>query len=132
MNLTENKVQEIARRSKTYNTFSQNLRTATEPYKPIKESVKGEYVRIKSKTYGRRTTTDYNLGIPSEGRIIKINPKSVVVRVSDWEGKKENMKYPVSAKVSDDVSVLLRMMKGKNKEVFWESYWKRVSKKDKK
>jgi len=132
MNLTENKVQEIARQSKTYNTFSQNLHTATEPYKPIKESVKGEYVRIKSKTYGRRTTTDYNLGIPSEGRIIKINPKSVVVRVSDWEGKKENMKYPVSAKVSDDVSVLLRMMKGKNKEVFWESYWKRVSKKDKK
>ena len=128
MNLTENKVQEIARHSKTYNTFSQNLYTATESHKPIKESTKGEYVRIRSKTYGRKTTTDFNLGIPSEGRIIKINPKSVVVRVADWEGKKENMKFPVSAKVSDDISVLLKMMKGKNKETFWESYWKRASK----
>ena len=128
MNLTENKVQEIAKRSKTYNAFTQNLYTATEPHKPIKESTKGEYVRIRTKTYGRKTTTDFNLGIPSEGRIIKINPKSVVVRVADWEGKKENMKFPVSAKVSDDISVLLKMMKGKNKEIYWESYWKRVSK----
>ena len=128
MNLTENKVQEIARRSKTYISFTQNLYTATEPNKPIKESTKGEYVRIRSKTFGRKTTTDFNLGIPSEGRIIKINPKSVVVRVADWEGKKENMKFPVSTNVSDDISVLLKMMRGKNKETFWESYWKKVSK----
>ena len=128
MLLTESKVQEIARRSKTYDAFTQNLHAATEPHKPIKESTKGEYVRIRSKTYGRRTTTDYNLGIPLEGRIIKINPKSVVVRVVGWEGKKENTKYPVSAMVSDDISVLLKMMKGNNKEVFWESYWRGVSK----
>ena len=130
MKLTEKKVEEIAKRSKSYKDFSWNLHEATEPYRPIREARIGEYVRIRAKTYGRKSTTEFT-SPATEGKIMKFNPKSVVVRVSTYateEGdNKENLKYPSTAKVSDDLSVLFKMMKGKNKETFYESYWKRVS-----
>lgn len=131
MKLTEKKVEEIAKRSESYKDFSWNLHEATEPYRPIRDTRVGEYVRIRSKTYGRKSPTEFNLGIPTEGKIVKINPKSVTIKVvtytSEEGDNKENMKYPSSAKVSNEISILFAMIKGKNKETFWESYWKRVS-----
>lgn len=128
--LTEKKIEEIAKRSKSYKDFSWNLHEATEPYRPIRDARVGEYVRIRSKTYGRKSATEFT-GASTEGKIVKFNPKSVTVKVvtyaSEEGDNKVNMKYPASAKVSDDLSILLAMMKGKNKETFWESYWKRTS-----
>jgi len=124
MKLTEKRIREIAKQSKSYKEFIYKFQEATKPYKPIREAKVGEYVRIKSKTYGRRTATEFNLGVPTKGKIVKINPKTVVVRIVDWEGKEENMKFPSSAKVSDDISILL---KKPQTETYWRNYWKRIS-----
>ena len=130
MKLSEKKIKEIAKQSTSYKDFSWNLREATEPLKPISDAKIGEYVKISSKTFGEKTTTQYT-SPSTEGKIIKKNPKSVVVNVRTYIGNdewgKKNMKYPLSAKVSEDMSILFTMMKGKNKETFWESYWKRTS-----
>jgi len=126
MGLTKEQIHRIAKESETYNDFSWNLIKATEPYKSIRSAKIGEYVRIKSKTYGRKTPYEFT-SPPDEGKIIKINPKSVTVKVATYEKGKENMKYPEASIVSDDLSILRAMMEGQNKDTFWNSYWMKIS-----
>jgi len=122
--LTEKRIREIAKQSKSYKEFVHKFQEAIKPYKPIRDAKVGEFVRIKSKSYGIKSPNEFNLDIPKQGKIVKINPKTVVVRVVNWEGKSENVKFPSSAKVSDDISILLKMPKT---ETYWKNYWKKVS-----
>ena len=100
--LTKEKTIEIAKDSKTFTDFGWNLRESLPRNRQIRTAEIGEYVLIKSPTYGRKTPFEFNLGIPSEGEIVKFNPKSVVVEVGDG-GK---YKFPATALVSTDISIL--------------------------
>lgn len=81
-----------ARKSKNVEEFIEKLK---EPVRPIRETKIGEIVVIQSDTYGKKTAEDFNMGVPTQGEIVKINPKTVSVKVG------ENVyKYPETAKVS--------------------------------
>lgn len=101
MKLTKEKIISIAKRSKTYDDLVWNLLESLPRNRPILDGKIGEYVRIKSSTYGRKSASEFNLGVPQEGKIVKFNPKSVVVKVG-----KEKFKFPASAMVSSDISIL--------------------------
>lgn len=68
----------------------------------IREGKPGEYVVISSPTYGEKKSDEYNIGIPREGEIIKINPKSVSIKARD-----KIYKFPPEAKISKDLSSFL-------------------------
>ena len=73
------------------------------PTKPIRDGKIGDYVLIASQWYGRKSANEFNLGVPREGKIVKINPISVSVET--MEGV---VKFPKEAKITNDLSYLLK------------------------
>ena len=102
---------EEAREAKDVGEFIDNI---SKPTRPIREAKVGEVVIIQSDTYGEESPTQYNSGIPRDGEIVKINPKSVSIKRADGE----IYKFPASAKVSVD----LKELKGKDKQSVTDFY----------
>lgn len=94
---------EQAKSSKDYKEFWWKMHDLTEPYKSITEGKVGEFVRIKSKTYGDKTGYEYNLSIPPCGEILKFNRKTV--RINTFDKYKKFYLYPMDSLISDDCRV---------------------------
>jgi hypothetical protein len=71
-----------------------------ETTRPIQSGKVGEYVAISSPTYGKKNSKEFNIGIPREGEIVKINPKSVKVKATNGE----IYFFPIGAKISNDLA----------------------------
>ena len=103
---------EEARKAKDVEEFVSNI---TKNTRPIREAKIGELVTIQSDTYGEKSATQYNMSVPTQGEIVKINPKSVSIKV----GNGNIYKLPATAKVS----VLdLKELKGKDKQGIQDFY----------
>jgi Skp family chaperone for outer membrane proteins len=101
----------IAKASENVDDFIEKLK---EPIRSIRDTKAGEIVIIQSDTYGIKSATDFNIGIPTQGEILKINPKTVSVQVGE-----DVFKFPETAKVSN---LDLRGLKGYARKDIEEFY----------
>ncbi len=98
----------LADEVKKYKSAEEFINNISKPTRPIREAKVGELVTIQSDTYGETSPTQYNSGIPHDGEIVKINPKSVSIKSGDTV-----YKFPATAKVS---ALDLKEFKGKSKQ----------------
>ena len=88
----------LAKEARKYKSAEEFISGIGKETRNIRKAKIGELVRIQSPTYGRKTATEFNLGVPREGKIIKINPKSVTVKILE-----ENYLFPAEAKISQNL-----------------------------
>ncbi len=104
----------LAEEARKYKSAEEFVKNISKPTRPIREAKVGELVTIQSDTYGETSPTQYNISIPRDGEIVKINPKSVSIKVG------ENIyKFPETAKVS---ALDLKELKGKDKQGIIDFY----------
>lgn len=83
-------------KNNTFEDFYRELNYHTEPVNRVTKNDIGKYVRIKAETYGDKTPIQFNMSIPKQGEIIKINTKSVNVKVND-----KILKFPTDMLIYD-------------------------------
>ena len=70
----------------------------------ISDAKAGDIVRIQSPSYGTKSAQQFNTGVPRQGRIVEVTPKYVKVEAVGELGNKQIYKFPLDAKVSQDLS----------------------------
>ena len=106
----------LAQEARKFKSAEEFVKDTIGTNKNVREGRVGEIVNIRTETFGRKSPTEFNLDLPRQGEIVKINPQSVSIRVGN-----EVYKLPPTAKISKDLRPVQSFKEKSQLTDFWKT-----------